>query len=195
MRERNLVFALAASVALWAGYGLAVQCLIGTPQDRGLFGDSYGAFSALFNALTLAGAIYTVFLQLKETREHEEQLNRQHESSVRMALSQERTAAVDLVQLIEKIKDDNAKALTSYLQLIRSMRREGPEAASAVEEARASAKSMARAQLHLATAAQQAMSNLVKQWGLSPELEQAVASVYSKDTSPSDWDKIIDGLS
>ena len=39
---------------------------LATPQDRGLFGDMFGAMNALFGGLAFAGIIYTILLQRVE---------------------------------------------------------------------------------------------------------------------------------
>lgn len=58
-------------------YGLSwifVDCAYDRGEDRGTFGDKFGAVNALFSGLAFAGLIYTIILQRKELSLQREEL-------------------------------------------------------------------------------------------------------------------------
>ena len=58
-----LVLLMAAVIVIYVGYG---YFLYGLDENRGTFGDMFGAVNALFAGLAFAGIIYTIFLQRQE---------------------------------------------------------------------------------------------------------------------------------
>ena len=77
-------------VLLWAISGIATYPL----QDRGTFGDMFGAVNALFSGLAFAGVIYTILLQRKELELQREELVATREELARSASAQESTERV-----------------------------------------------------------------------------------------------------
>ncbi|NML24341.1 putative phage abortive infection protein [Zoogloea dura] len=69
-----VVIVLWAVSAFWINVGAGDQ-----KDDRGTFGDMFGAVNALFSGLALATLFYTVFLQRKELRETRQELAEQRE--------------------------------------------------------------------------------------------------------------------
>ncbi len=71
---------LFASVGcVWLGsWGLLALCM-GTPGDRGTFGDSFGAVNALFSGLALAGLVHAIGLQRKEVALQRQEIENQLE--------------------------------------------------------------------------------------------------------------------
>jgi len=61
---RFLVAAVAFVILLWAGSGVVLYDL----QERGTFGDMFGAANALFSGLAFAALVYTINLQRTELR-------------------------------------------------------------------------------------------------------------------------------
>ncbi|MBY5788657.1 putative phage abortive infection protein [Rhizobium leguminosarum] len=67
VREPRLLWALAAVIAvmvLWLvnwGYGVSLDT-----QERGIFGDTFGAVNALFSGLAFAGVVYAILMQRYE---------------------------------------------------------------------------------------------------------------------------------
>src|SRR4030042_5162557 len=57
-------------------YGLIIFHTIRTETGRGTFGDMFGAINALFTGITLAGLIYTIYQQQKDTETTREETNR-----------------------------------------------------------------------------------------------------------------------
>ncbi len=66
-------------IATWgASWGL-MKILI-EPQDRGEFGDQFGAVNALFSGLAFASLIYTIYLQRIEIKQTQEEMREQNET-------------------------------------------------------------------------------------------------------------------
>ncbi|MBN1278897.1 MAG: hypothetical protein JW989_03835 [Chlorobiaceae bacterium] len=93
-------------VMLWVGWGWYVvnRFPIGTELSpgvqqalaaRGQFGDMFGGINALFTALILAGAIYTVWLQQKELSAMLRQQDESKKESDRIALLTAYTALIN----------------------------------------------------------------------------------------------------
>lgn len=53
-------------VGIWAAAGLVVYLSLPSWNDRGTFGDMFGAVNALFSSLAFAGIIYTILIQRRE---------------------------------------------------------------------------------------------------------------------------------
>lgn len=66
-------------IAVWVlSYGIIVF-LIKKWEDRGTFGDAFGAVNSLFSGLAFAGIIYTIFLQRRELKYQREELEQTRE--------------------------------------------------------------------------------------------------------------------
>lgn len=59
-RSGWLIFAV---VAVWVLFNIAVWASLPSWNERGLFGDMFGAVNALFSALAFAAVAYAIFLQ------------------------------------------------------------------------------------------------------------------------------------
>jgi uncharacterized protein YqgV (UPF0045/DUF77 family) len=65
----NLLYKLLVAIVLiWAISGVAVVYFIDSWQDRGTFGDLFGAINALFSGLAFAAILYTIHFQREEIR-------------------------------------------------------------------------------------------------------------------------------
>lgn len=69
-----------------------LRFVIEDPQQRGLFGDSYGALNALFSGLAFAGVIATLLLQRQELSYQREELELTRAELQRAASAQEATS-------------------------------------------------------------------------------------------------------
>lgn len=58
-------------VGLWLACWFGLKCLIPDPDERGHFGDQFGAVNALFTGLAFAGVIATLYAQHMESRRQE----------------------------------------------------------------------------------------------------------------------------
>ena len=62
---------------------LCIDLFIENPNDRGTFGDKFGAVNSLFSGLAFAGLIYTIYLQKEELRLQREELQETRQEMVR----------------------------------------------------------------------------------------------------------------
>ncbi|MBI5790399.1 MAG: hypothetical protein HZA63_02880 [Rhodocyclales bacterium] len=77
---------------LWIVVPFVLKVVIEDPQQRGLFGDSYGALNALFSGLAFAGVIATLLLQRQELSYQREELELTRAELQRAASAQEATS-------------------------------------------------------------------------------------------------------
>jgi hypothetical protein len=61
----KLFWIMGIVLGLWLVSGVSMYFLIGSWDDRGTFGDMYGAINALFSGLAFAGIIFTILLATK----------------------------------------------------------------------------------------------------------------------------------
>jgi hypothetical protein len=57
------VVAVVAVFVMWAGYGFVISSVVRTPEERGLFGDEFGALNTLFAGLAFAAFLVALLLQ------------------------------------------------------------------------------------------------------------------------------------
>ena len=111
-------------IALWAGSPFVLRHLIPDYGDRALFGDQFGAVSALFNALAFLGLIFTIYQQhielslqrqeLADTRiELRKAAEAQHQSQSALkeqVLAQRDAAAIAAMDTLIRINRDIVSA-------------------------------------------------------------------------------------
>lgn len=64
-------------------FWIGIDFLIPDLQERGTFGDKFGALNSLFSGLAFAGLIYTIYLQQEELRLQREELRQTREEMAR----------------------------------------------------------------------------------------------------------------
>jgi hypothetical protein len=64
---KKMYYFLAIILIIFVGYFLALYFALNGWQERGTFGDMFGALNTLFSALALAGVIYTLNLQRRDS--------------------------------------------------------------------------------------------------------------------------------
>lgn len=69
------IIIVAGVIGLWVISPILITRYLQQWQERGTFGDMFGAVNALFSGLALAGVAYTIYLQLKEIRLQREDLD------------------------------------------------------------------------------------------------------------------------
>lgn len=86
-------------------------------EQRGAFGDMFGAVNALFSGLAFAGVIYAILLQTKEL-----ELQREELKLTREELTKSASAQSDQVILMKKAAEQNAisSALNAHCQIVAS---------------------------------------------------------------------------
>lgn len=79
---------------LWLGSWLAIQGFYGWDKEnnRGTFGDMFGAVNAIFSGLAFAGLIFTIHLQRKDLNIQMEVLRSQTEEMSKQSIEAARTA-------------------------------------------------------------------------------------------------------
>lgn len=119
--SKDLLFrypvALAAIVfSIWLLSGLLVNIFA---ENRGTFGDMFGAINALFTGLAFAGVIYTIYLQKIELKLQREELRatrdelkgQKEEMKIQNQTAQQQRFENTLFQLIE-LHQDRIKSMT-----------------------------------------------------------------------------------
>ena len=85
-------------------------------NKSGVFGDSFGALTALFSGLAFAGMIVTILLQNRELELQRDEIRQSHEEYRRSAAAQERTARLAAISsLLDEYKSRlkiNEEAMT-----------------------------------------------------------------------------------
>lgn len=93
---RPLIVLSLITISLWLFSYLIIKY---TVEDRGTFGDSFGAINALFSGLAFGGIIYTILLQRKELTLQREELQLTREELKRTANAQEESNKFQMSQL------------------------------------------------------------------------------------------------
>ncbi len=113
-----IILALCA-VLIQLIYGFALFYMIGTEIGRGTFGDMFGAISAFFTGVTLAGLIYTIHQQQKDLIAAQEATNR-------AIIAQEKSAEAlkQQAETLHRTATLNAYSImiSSYNHLIQEMK-------------------------------------------------------------------------
>ena len=111
---KTLYILLGCVTLVWVISFLIIYFCIPESNDRGTFGDSFGAINSLFSGLALSGIIYTILLQRKELS-----LQRQELRETRLEL--ERSAnAQELSQRELKRQSENLK-MTAKLNALNTL--------------------------------------------------------------------------
>jgi hypothetical protein len=85
---------------------------------RGQFGDMFGGVNALFTALILSGAIYTVWLQHKQLDAMKQQQDDFKHENARTARLQAHAALVDAKSSLLNMRYQMAKDIQPHLQAV-----------------------------------------------------------------------------
>ena len=67
-RNQTLIWGTVTIVGLWVLSWLLLLCFLPNPEERGLFGDMFGAVNSLFSGLALCGVVYSILLQQEGNR-------------------------------------------------------------------------------------------------------------------------------
>jgi hypothetical protein len=108
------------------------------PNERGVFGDMFGAINALFSGLALAGIIYTIFLQKHELSLQRKELEYTRKELTRSAEAQEKSEAAlrDQVHTMEKTAKLNglSSIINHYGKVAEVAGRTSPERSEALRQ-------------------------------------------------------------
>jgi hypothetical protein len=93
----------------WGGSGFLVYYSFSDPTARGTFGDMFGAINALFSGLALTGVITALIMQIQESKEQKEDIQRsriaQEESVAALKLQMETTKFHIQIEALNHIID------------------------------------------------------------------------------------------
>jgi len=122
-KYKSLFILFCLVVSVWLIAGIASFYFFATWNDRGTFGDMFGAVNALFSGLAFAGVIYAIFLQRKELELQREELILTREELKRSADAQ--------AQQVSKMEESTrfsilAAALNAYCQTVASSSASNP---------------------------------------------------------------------
>jgi uncharacterized membrane protein len=77
--KRFAAYIAAAVVVAWLAAPLLLSVFLKDLSQRGQFGDLFGSVNALFSGLAFASLLYTILLQLEQTKLQREELSLQRE--------------------------------------------------------------------------------------------------------------------
>ena len=178
--KRLLIFCVMGTI-FWLLYWLITSHFYPSLANRGLFGDSFGAFSSLATALAFSGTAYAIFKQDQLSVEQEKQIREQAELQTRTALALERNSTIELVNILERMRSDNAEEIATFIRFIKSVSSD-PNAEEAVSSAKESLKQLFEAQGTLNTAHHNSIRTLVAAWQLPSKLaDSVIATTKSGD--------------
>ncbi|WP_437673207.1 hypothetical protein [Sorangium sp. So ce131] len=112
-RSRTPYLLLGIVLGIWGLSWALLATFVDKPEDRGLFGDMFGAVNALFSGLALAGVVYAIFLQRQELQLQREELELTRAELRRSAEAQENSEKALVSQA--KALADTARANTMTL--------------------------------------------------------------------------------
>lgn len=117
--EKNYKFLyilFVAVIVLWTLFEFVPFKLFSTWQERGTFGDSFGAINSLFSGLAFAGIIYTIILQKNEL-----QLQRQELAYTRRELERSASAQEESEKTLKeqsRLMEEQAKLMREQIEFM-----------------------------------------------------------------------------
>jgi hypothetical protein len=105
MNIKNILISLLIATILFVGYYFIVASSIENTEQRGQFGDMFGALNAFFTALAFFGLIYTIFQQNQLITKSKEQLTQSKKEFEVQFKIQALTTLINLYQSkLDKVK-------------------------------------------------------------------------------------------
>ena len=80
---QTFIYAVCIILIIFFLFWFGIDHFISDLQERGTFGDKFGAVNSLFSGLAFAGLIYTIYLQQEELRLQREELRQTREEMAR----------------------------------------------------------------------------------------------------------------
>lgn len=121
-----LIFS-AIVIGLWILYPLAISCLLPDLEERGQFGDTFGAINALFAGFAFAGVILAIILQKNELGLQREQLMAQDQTSKKQnfessffQLLRSHIAIVDSLQTADSAHRTGRQCFGTYISRLKT---------------------------------------------------------------------------
>ncbi len=113
---KNPYFLLIIILALWIISGVIIYFSFDQMNERGTFGDMFGAVNALFSGLAFGGIIYTIYLQRTELILQRKELEMTREELTRSASAQENSEKALAQQVKSMELTAKLNALNSLLE-------------------------------------------------------------------------------
>ena len=114
-----LLVCLGIPLGAWLWFNSSVRNWFGTMQDRGLYGDQFGALNTLFSGLACGGIIFTLYLTYRQLqlqhRDFEDRLNK--ETEFRRTYTPRRTCAWtdETFLIVQNSGDEPVFELVAYV--------------------------------------------------------------------------------
>lgn len=99
--SRLLVGLLLLVLFIWGGSALVIIFTLDSWDQRGTFGDLFGAVNALFSALAFAALIYTIILQRETIEQNRQEIIKNRKGVAKGAKLQEKSYAVLEQQMLQ----------------------------------------------------------------------------------------------
>ncbi len=110
---------IVAVVAIWVWLPEKLAPHLTSPQDRGVFGDSYGAVTSLFTGLGFAGLVFTILLQQREIKLQRDDFTAQLKEMQSTRGEVSKQSQIHEMQLNQSIVQLKFNALQTKLELIK----------------------------------------------------------------------------
>ena len=115
-KYKPLIISFIIIILVWVSSFLILKYFVSESNDRGTFGDSFGAINSLFSGLALAGIIYTIFLQRKELGLQRLELMETRKELKRSADAQENSEKALTEQIVSMKLTAKLNALNSLVE-------------------------------------------------------------------------------
>jgi hypothetical protein len=114
---KNIIFLTAVSIiGIWLVSAFSISIYFPKLEDRGVFGDMFGAVNSLFTGLSLVGITFAIILQQKELSLQLDELIETRRELSRTALAQEKSEK----SLSQQVEAQNLAVQLSALSSILS---------------------------------------------------------------------------
>jgi hypothetical protein len=111
-----LIFIVLLIVFIWVTTAFFLYLSIATWENRGQFGDMFGAVNSLFSGFAFAGLIYTIHLQRKELGYQRSELELTRKELTRSASAQEASEKALTKQALALETAGRLNALSSVIE-------------------------------------------------------------------------------
>lgn len=114
LTKQRIAIIFSIILILWLALGAAPMIFLARWEERGTFGDMFGAVNAFFSGLALAGVVLAILMQKAELALQREELSLTREELKRSASAQE-SSTRELSEQVQAMKDSTVLMATSQL--------------------------------------------------------------------------------
>ncbi|MBD0399949.1 hypothetical protein [Flammeovirga sp. EKP202] len=119
-KTKSLKLMISIVVSIWVLSGLLIYFGLDTWDQRGTFGDLFGAVNSLFSGLAFAGLMYTIFLTQQDLEIQRKEVYENRKQLIKSAKAQQKSEKA-LAEQVEQMKIasrlDALKTLIGYYNL------------------------------------------------------------------------------